>query len=175
MFAAVPLPGLPPYGPPALSFPQADAYSEGFVVEFTTTSGDVWVGNFATWKGRQGSVHAELGPGAVLIVAGGAGYVVDADERRLIRDVGFDLDHVWFDEGLQAFVVSDGIRFEAFDAERILWRSRRFSWDGIRNVKRAGSTVTGEAIDAPSDEWIPFRLDLTNGEVEGGSWNEPDI
>jgi hypothetical protein len=172
---ARPLAGLPAYGPRALSFPRPDAHSEGYVVEFTTASGDKWVGNFAEYGDRSASsVFAELGSRAILVVAGSAGYIVDVEERRLVREIGFDLDPIWFDPGLQAFVASNGLWFEAFDGERVLWRSRRLSWDGIRNLARTERFVTGEAWNPMSEAWRPFRLDLSNGEVEGGSYDGPD-
>ena len=176
MFAARPLPGLPPYGPPAHSFPRPDAFREGFVVEFEASGGEVWVGNFARfWEGGETSVHTDLGPRAVVVVAGGSGYLVDAEERRLVRDIGFGINHIWFDDELGAMIVSNGLWFEAFDAEKVVWRSRRLSWDGIRNLARSGRALTGEAFDPMTDRWVPFRLDLITGSVEGGSYNGPDM
>jgi len=176
MFAARPLPGLPPYGRRAQSFPRADAFSEGFVVEFSEDGGEAWVGNFAkAWEGGQTSVHTDLGSRAVVVVAGGSGYLVDATTRRLVREIAFDIQHIWFDDGLQAIIVSNGLWFEAFDAEKVLWRSRRFSWDGIQNVGQSGGALTGEAFDPMTDRWLPFRLRLETGEVQGGSYNGPDM
>lgn len=174
MFVARALPGLPPYGPAALSFPRSDAFSEGFVVEFVTERSETWVGNFAKWNKRESSIHTELGSSAVVIVAGGAGYLVDADHQCLIREVGFDLQQLWFVADIGAIVTLNGLWFEAFDADQTLWRSRRFSWDGTRNVNCSGAIVTGDAFDPMTDGWMPFRLDLTTGDVEGGSYNGPD-
>ena len=160
-----------------MSFPKKDAFSEGLVVEFTMDHGNSWVGNFAkTWEGWATGVYPELGPHAALVVAGGAGYIVDADERRLVRELGSDIKHVWFQPELGAFIVSNELWFEAFDASRTLWRSRRFSWDEIRNMSRDGLTVTGEAYDPTgADAWRPFSLNLENGEVAGGSYNGPPM
>ena len=133
------------------------------------------MGNFARFgEGGETSVHTELGPRAVVVVAGGSGYIVDADDRRLVREIGFDIQHIWFDEDLQAMVVSNGLWFEAFAAEKIVWRSRRFSWDGIQGLVRSGRTLTGEAFDPMTGRWLPFRLNLMTGDVQGGSYNGPD-
>lgn len=175
MFVARPLPGLPPYGPRAQSFPRADAFREGFVVEFVGNGGERWVGNFARfWDGGETSVHTELGCRAVVVVAGGSGYLVDAEARRLVREIGSDIKHIWFDRDLRAMIVSNGLWFEAFDAENFGWRSRRFSWDGIRNLKQSGRTLTGKAFDPITDRWLPFSLNLATGDVEGGSYTGPD-
>jgi hypothetical protein len=176
MFAARPLPGLPPYGPTAQSFPRPKAFSEGFVVEFSGNDGETWVGNFAKfWEGGETSIHTELGSRAVVVVAGGSGYLVDAEARRLVREIGFAIRHIWFDGSLQAMIVSNGLWFEAFDAEGVVWHSRRFSWDGIQNVEQSGGTLTGEAFDPMTDRWLPFCLDLKTGEVAGGSYSGPEM
>ena len=175
MFVARPLDGLPVYGPPALSFPTPGAFREGFVVEFELAGRGSWVGNFAKWDDNHpNAVFSDLGSSAVVVIAGGEGYIIDAEKRQLIREIGFDLQHIWFDSGLQAVVVSNGLRFEAFDAHRIFWQTRRISWDGLRTVERVGLSVTGEALDIPTDQWLPFRLDLQAGEVVGGSDSAPN-
>ncbi|MDB5721668.1 MAG: hypothetical protein JWP15_2286, partial [Alphaproteobacteria bacterium] len=171
MFAAQPLPGLPPYGPKALSFPEAGAFSEGFVVEFNS-DGEKWVGNFAYgWGDGPNSVHTQLGAHSVFVVAEGAGYLIDAATRNLIRELGPDLQMVLFLEDIRAFVVSDGLGFEAFDALRTVWRSRRVSWDGIRDLSYKGRVMSGEAYDPTcAGDWLPFSLDLITVEVTGGSY-----
>jgi hypothetical protein len=176
MFAVRPLPGLPAYGPRAQSFPRPDAFSEGFVVEFTADDGQTWVGNFAKfWDRGETSVHTTLGSRAVVVVAGGSGYLVDTETRRLIREIGFDIQHIWFNDDLEAMIVSNGLWFEAFDAKKVIWRSRRFSWDGIRKLEQSGEALTGEAFDPMTDSWLPFRLNLNTGHVQGGSYNGPDM
>ncbi|TVV72298.1 hypothetical protein [Sphingomonas solaris] len=174
MFNARALSGLPPYGPAALSFPRADAIREGFVVEFVSELGETWIGNFAKGNGSESSIHPELGPSATVVVASGAGYLVDTKERCLVREIGFDLQQVWFVAEMNAIVVLNGLWFEAFDARDVVWRSRRFSWDGTQNVSRDGIWIAGEAFDPTTDVWLPFRLDLTSGSVEGGSYDGPN-
>lgn len=176
MLLARPLPGLPPFGPSAQSFPEPSAFREGFVVEFAGKDGEVWVGNFAKfWEVGMTSVHSELGSHAVLVVAGGAGYLIDIEDRRLVREIGFDIRFIWFDHGHQAMIVSNGLWFEAIDAEKVVWRSRRISWDDIREVEQSEGTLIGEAFDPMSECWLPFRLNLATGDIQGGSYNGPDI
>jgi hypothetical protein len=146
------------------------------VVEFVSRSGEHWVGNFATgWAGGLSAVRPELGPSAVVVVAEGSGYIVDADEKALVREMAGDVQYIWFVAELGAIVVSNGLWFEAFDAQRLRWQSPRVSWDGIRNVACSGSALKGEAFDPTSDKWLPFRLDLASGEVEGGTYSGPPL
>jgi hypothetical protein len=172
-----PLEGLPVYGPRALSFPKPDAFREGFVVEFDMDDGEPWVGNFAQFDDRGlNQINLELGAHTVAIVAGGVGYVVDVSKRRLVREIGFGIIDMWFEASIQAMVATNGLWFEAFTGERMLWKSRRISWDGTRNVDRDGLIVTGEACDptAEIETWRPFRIDLATGEVQGGSYLGPE-
>lgn len=174
MFAAHILPGLPPYGPAALSFPRADAIREGFVVEFETERGTTWVGNFANFSHGESLVLTDLGANAVVVVASGAGYLVDAEQQYLVREIGFNLQQVWYVDEISAVVVSNGLWFEAFDVHHTVWRSRRLSWDGTRSVRRSGTIVTGDALNPMTGGWVPFQLDLSTGDVEGGSYDGPD-
>jgi hypothetical protein len=165
------LPGLPAYGPPALSFPKPNAFREGLIVEFINAKGEAWVANFAKFSpDGLSAVYSEFGPRAVCVVAGGAGYIVDSDERKLTREIGGPIDQCWYQPELHAMVFSNGLRFESFDGHRTLWQSPRVSWDGIRNIDCSGMIVVGEAYDPFSDSWLPLQLNLNNGKIEGGSY-----
>lgn len=165
------LSGLPPYGPPALSFPSPSAFQEGFVLEFTPEHGKPWVANFAMPRPDGFSaVYQEFGSKAVVVVSGGAGYIVDCEERRLVREINGPIDQCWYQPELHALIFSDGLGFECFDDHRTLWRSPRISWDGIRNINCSGMMVTGEAYDPFSDSWLPMQLDLRAVKLTGGSY-----
>lgn len=67
-------------------------------------------------------------------------------------------------------IIADGVYFEAFDATKVLWRSDRVSWDGITILDRSSTMVLGEVYDPMSDQWQPFELNVLNGAVQGGSY-----
>lgn len=172
MFTFRALAGLPPYGPPAISFPKPNAFSEGFVVEFTTRDGEAWIGNFSEgWGKRPNSVQAELNGRSVVVAAGGIGYFVDVEARKLIRE--FTVEDLRYLEGQRMFLVTNGLWFEAFDANGVRWQSRRISWDGMGQFELSKATLRGEAYDPLSDEGGPFELDLQTGEVVGGCFVIP--
>ncbi|MEP2751754.1 hypothetical protein [Parasphingorhabdus sp.] len=106
----------------------------------------------------------------MFVITGSVGYMVDI-QAKLVREIGFGITHSWFEDSLQAIVISNGLSFEAFNEDRLLWESRRFSFDGIRNIQQHDLSVTGEAYDPTSgaDCWLPFHLDLVTGDVKGGS------
>lgn len=166
--------GLPPYGEPAISFPEANAFREGTVVEFR--SNDVsWVGNFAPGWHQETSVYLDLGERAVVVIAAGAGYVVDALQRTLVRAIQMDVVRIWFEPDLRAMVISNDLWFAAFNERDVLWRSVRISWDEMRDVQCANGQVTGEAYSPISDTWKRFQLDLSSGVASGGSYNGPQM
>lgn len=146
------------------------------MVEFVNPDGSSWVGNFASgWITGQRAIHSELGSAAIVIVADGAGYIVDADEKRLIREIVGGIHYIRFVSELNAVIVSNGLWFEAFNAHQAIWRTRRLSWNYIRHVIFSDMALTGEADDPMGDDWVSFRVDLSSGKVEGGSYNGPPM
>src|SRR5262249_23297300 len=92
-----PLPGLPPYGPLATSFPGSfvRSGSEGYVVEFFPDTGDAWVANFRPGLGGYSGAHMHPNETDVVVFAKGTGYVIDASARELKKDFGGAIAHVW--------------------------------------------------------------------------------
>jgi hypothetical protein len=173
------LPGLPPYGPPALTFSSTGRgkHQEGFVVRFFTASGEEWVGNFISGLDGISGVFPHPNGHHLIVFSAGQGYVVDPETRQCVHTFsGQALDVIPIPQ-LEAFVVGNGLWFEAIDRNGLWWRSRRISWDGMRNIKVADVSLSGEAYDPLSgtEEWRPFTLDLTTGEAKGGSYCGPPM
>ena len=146
------------------------------MVEFRNSAEDRWVGNFACGYGTLDVVLTELGDDNVIVVASGAAYIVSAHSRQLVRELGGAICFsIWFQNELGAMIITNGLWFEAFDATHTLWQSRRISWDGMRNLETLGLILKGEAClpSVAADQWVPFEINLENGEVLGGSYNGP--
>jgi hypothetical protein len=88
----------------------------------------------------------------------------------LVRDVRYDIEYAWLQPEIPSLIISNGLWFEAFDPERTIWKSRRLSWDWLRDVEREGLKVTGKGSSPMGPKWTPFELDLETGEVRGGSY-----
>jgi hypothetical protein len=164
--------GLPGHGaePEQFSATGRGTHREGFVVQVTPPHGGSWIGNFQRGLKRFDSVIDLPDEKRLIVVAGGVAYVIDAVERVCVRHFGSQIEQAWSTQ--DAVVFSNGIDFEAVGAAgEMLWRSRRVSWDGLRNLKMAGTTITGEAW-RPADEWVPFLLDLSTGKAQGGAYPE---
>lgn len=164
------LDGLPPYGPPAEPFSATGQglHSEGLVVEFTGEDGGAWVGNFQCGISGVDRVICSPSNAMLIVIAGGQAYVVDPATRGCVRTFGSQIEDVF--ELADRLVIGNGLWFEATDGERLLWRSRRVSWDGMRNVRMDGEVIVGEAYDPSRDGWSPFQVDIETGDVLGGTY-----
>jgi len=169
------LPGLPPYGPPPLSFPVPNAFREGLVVKFIDTYGSAWVGNFAYGVGELTEIRAELGRQATLVVAKGAVYYLDIDRQLVRSGTTVPAKYIEYIEGIDLMVIGNGLWFEALNHSGPQWRTRRISWDGMISIRSNGALIVGEAYSPiGSPDWSPFQIDLRTGETTGGSYNGPE-
>jgi hypothetical protein len=166
------LPGLPPYGAPAEPFSATGmgTQSEGFVVSFCPRSGESWVGNFQPGLSNFSAAENHPDGHRVIVVSGGQGYVVDPDDRKRWESFGADVVQILHAGDLLVF--GTGVDFVAIGHEGIRWRTRRVSWDGMRNVNVApsGRLIEGEAWSPLDDEWTRFEVDTNTGHVVGGSY-----
>jgi hypothetical protein len=172
------LPGLPSYGDPALPFSATGLglHREGFVVRFRHSDGSTWTGNFQRGFGQCETVLPHPNGHAVLVLAGGTAYVIDPSTRQLLRSFGSDIQFVARMPLAPALIVGNGLWFESLPADGKGWRTRRISWDGMRDVRLVDDDhVSGEAYSPLDDSWRPFSVDLNNGGVTGGSYNGPDV
>ena len=165
------LPGLPPYGPLALGFPEAwrEKGREGFVVEFTKSDGGKWVGNFATGAG---TVVPHPDGRSLLIVANGPMYIVDIDacSAEVLEGNGEGVHEIPGSPDL--LIELSGVWLARLGAGGFLWKTQRVSWDGFRNISVAEGVVIGESWSPIQHKWMPFEVDLATGEHAGGSYVE---
>jgi hypothetical protein len=161
------LPGLPPYGPPAISFTRLGPreHREGLVVRFFPAHGDSWVGNFVgSARGPAcDRVIAHPNKRDVIIVAKGEGCIIDPDTRKICKRLTESVWGVFSVPALDLVLFEGMVDFHAIKADNTEWRSNRIAWDGFRNVEVRGTEVLGEAFSPVSNGWAPFRLDLLTG------------
>jgi hypothetical protein len=74
-------------------------------------------------------------------------------------------------------IFGNGLWFEAVGPNGLQWRSRRLSWDGVRDVSVSGHVLRGDAYapEGPDGAWYPFEVDLNTGDVTGGSYTGPPM
>jgi hypothetical protein len=171
------LPGLPAYGPQALTFPNQWGMGarEGLVVEFTSDKGEIWVGNFQPGITGADEVLSHPNRRDVIVISNGALWIIDPT-TRVATKVASAMVEYWRVSDPDGYVFNDqGLAFIRISAKGIMWDSRRISWDGFSELRIEGDRLSGLAWTPIDDAWLPFTLDLRTGLVEGGSYNGPEM
>lgn len=169
------LPGLPPYGdwPEAFTATGQGRHREGYVVRFESDGAASWVGNFQPGLSSLDTVLQHPNGRELLVIVGGQGYVVDPSNRAKREYFGAQIEMALEVPELNSVVFGNGLWFESLGPEGWRWRSERISWDGMRDLRREGLRLIGEAWSPLEDSWLPFELDLQSGGFSGGSYNCP--
>ncbi len=167
------MPGLPPYGPEALPFSATGlgTQSEGLVVRFTTDDDSSWTGNFQ--PGLNGCQRIIRHPNGhdFVVISSGQGYIVNPSDPASWNHFGGCIEYVFELSDYGAVLFGNGLWFELLGIDGTLWKSRRISWDGMCDSAISYPYLTGKSW-FPDDRWVDFKLDLSDGSVEGGSYWE---
>ncbi|MDI1241523.1 MAG: hypothetical protein PSX80_06340 [bacterium] len=163
------LAGLPGNGdlPKQFSSTGLGSHREGFVVEFLPQGRPAWVGNFQGGLSSFSTAVEHPDGSSVVVVAGRDVYVVDPEDQDLVESFGGDFVSLVQIPEKSMLLFGSSIDFEAIGPTGRLWRSRRISWDGIKDIKLNAETLTGEEWSY-EDIWIPFSLDINTGRHTGG-------
>jgi hypothetical protein len=156
-------------GPVPFHFAGTGAHADGFIVQFIGIRGGQWVGNFQRGIGTKDAVlPVPLHTDRALVIAGGMGYVVDLESRTLIRTFGGAVSELFNVPARDTLVLGNGLWFECEGPEGLVWRTRRISVDGMRDVWLEGERIHGLAFDLASESWLPFEVDVVTGAAFGG-------
>ena len=159
------LPGLPPYGPPAISFSERGEreFREGLVVRFYPRNSDPWVGNFLGGIVDYTTVLDHPNGIDVVVVAAGNTCIVDPEHQAIRDRIASDTGRVIPLSSLGLIVFQGLVDFSAVRSDNLRWTSPRISWDSFRNTDVHETKLTGEAWTPVGDAWVPFTLDLLTG------------
>lgn len=164
--------GLPGDGSPPIQFSSSGqgTHREGYVVQFCPENGGEWTGNFQ--PGLTGLYRVIFHPNGqyLIVIAGGEAYVIDPVSRELIVTFGGFFESVVAVSSLNSLLFSNGLWFELYGANGLEWKTRRLSWDGIRNIELLDSAVVGEGW-CFDESWHRFSVDLSTGACTGGAYN----
>jgi hypothetical protein len=166
------LPGLPPCGPPAQNFSDIGygKHSEGFVVEFFPDEDRSWIGNFHRGLSECDDVLPHFDGRHLIVVSGGSAYVVDPKSKVVVENFGAQIEFCAAVADLGVLIFGNGLWFEFIFSNGKSSRTKRISWDGMRNVLLQGGGLLGDAYDPMQDTWIAFEVDIVEGAVTGGSY-----
>jgi hypothetical protein len=166
------LPGLPATGPRPEQFSPTGhgTHSEGFVVEFVPMTKASWVGNFQGDGGTYSGILPFPDGGPLVVISKGLGYVINLEDRSLIRTFGGSICSVLAVPDSSLLIFGSYTDLQAWDANFMHWQTRRISWDGIRNLRVEAGWVKGRAWTPIGDYEIAFEVNIETGEAFGWSY-----
>jgi hypothetical protein len=148
---------------------------EGLVVGFDRTDGTNWVGNFEPGIGGTDDVMAHPNGTDVLVVSSGQLFRVNPNTQDVVR-LAPAVFGVWVLVNPPRLLFNNqDLEFLCVGREGLLWATQRISWDGFRELRLDHETVEGEAWSPLDDRWSPFRVNLADGSVVGGSYTGPEM
>jgi len=146
------------------------------VVEIKPPKAAAWIGNFRRGLSNFSAVYQHPDGERLFVVAGGQGYVIDPATRLLLGELGGAITGVWQLSDPPSLLLDDqGIAFERIGLQGRLWRTRRLSWDGFKELTVTPDTISGLGWRAPGDTWESFTVDLHTGRTRGGAYIGPDL
>ncbi|HEY2324596.1 MAG TPA: hypothetical protein VGJ82_17180 [Thermoanaerobaculia bacterium] len=158
----------PPSGEPVLSFPADDAFAGEALFLRIGVDEHQWLGRFRRGRANGNAVDLMPDQQTLLVVASGAGYLIDVKTRALVCELGDDIE-VYARHEPQGLVFLDhaGSSLEAFGAEGRRWRTPRLGSGGLRNFSFVEGYLVLE-VRQPDDQWIDVAINAETGEV---CWN----
>ena len=125
-----------------------------------------WCGVFSLGGCSGSSVHRVPEKSEFLVLAGGQGYFIDPNKRKInSKTESENIESVIYNKSIGEFVVSDGLSVGILHGEKIHWCTDRISLDGITFTKSEGVMVEGMLNDL-TDEGGPFKLNVATGELD---------
>lgn len=168
--------GLPPYGPMyiPITTDEEPYYSEGYVVRFKKSDGEEWVANFRPGWTNYNNIFDFPEHKAVVVLAGGQGYIMNPDEQKPKMTFGLTIKDV-IQKDDRSLICSDDIHIIMLDRKTFkFWKSERISWDGIKDLELVDNKLFGQSYDPTNSiqPWSNFELNIETKELKGGSYKE---
>lgn len=148
-------------------------YSEGFAVRFFKSDGTNWIANFKPGWTRLNAVHEFIDQQCILVIAGGACYLMNPDEEKPKSTFG-----VCFEAVIKTpdgrLILQDLTDLTIIELNGERWHTERISWDGLKELKFEDNYVSGLAFDPMNAKtpWVEFIVDLEKRIVKGGSFKQ---
>lgn len=145
---------------------------DGLAIALTAHNGERWIGIFA-FGGFGGSITALAStpdPGTLCVVSEGDGYLVKVDDPDHWSDIPVvPVTYLQPIPESGMIVVADYTSIAALGGDRLLWRTKQISWDGIFISHIGPHYIEGEGWDPTMKTRPAFRVSLATGESVGGS------
>ena len=146
---------------------------DGVMVKFIPPGGNSWIGIFAFGDMLpSGGCEVYPGPGRhhLTIIAKGEAYIASPYDPVLFQVVkSCPVIGVVPIPNHDLMIFYDFTEIFAYGEDGLVWETKRISWDGIKINEVTGTEIIGQSWDAPNEEYVEFRVDLTNGFHKGGA------
>ena len=157
------LPGLPPYGAMAESFPTGQMLAqEGLVVCFDTPIGS-WVVNFKKGGSEVDKVFMHPDEHRLIVCAGGVLYFVEPEKRLISWQDDLHVSCAYQSLKHNLIIFGDVFRFYAIGKHGVVWKTNNQHWDGFRNIHFFEDKLTGEAFSPYEGTWNNFEINIQTG------------
>jgi len=126
-----------------------------------------WVGVFSQsgWSSFN-TVLRVPGEKLFLVVAGGQGYFVDPNTRKIVSATEWEgIDNIIYNEETGYLVATDGLCLALFKGPKLHWFSERVSADGISFIGQSGPIIMGVLNDL-TDEGCKFTFNASTCEFK---------
>ena len=125
-----------------------------------------WIGSFERGHMSVSTIFMMPDGKHLFVSAEGAGYVIDAQSRTLVEEIGTDVAGVMRDDPMTVFVVvHNGKNLEAFGRTGRLWKTDPIGRGGFRGIAITDTRLVGEARHPFRLGWAAFSVELATGEV----------
>jgi len=157
----------PPAKEPVIAIPAENSGRERLLMRIGVRQ-FAWVGSFE--RGNTETNTVQLMPdGHLLVVACGAGYIVDRTSHALTEKIGDAVTPVGRDESGSLFIVNhDDKILECFGPRGRLWKTAPLGAGGFRGLTITADELRGEARQTSESEWAGFAVKLATGKVAWG-------
>ena len=126
-----------------------------------------WVGVFEQSEcGSLNTVVAVPNENMYLVIAGGQGYFVDPNTRKITgKTIWDDIESIIYHKKSNSLIATDALRLAIFKGVELVWSGDRISADGINFTEQDGDFVCGTLNDLTS-EWCKFTFNVKTRELK---------
>ena len=111
-------------------------------------------------------------PDDLLAIAGGYAYLIPTQHPETCLHLPLrPVTQVLPAPSANCIILAGFHEVAAIGANGLLWQSARLSWEGITLTEVRENTLHGLGWNLQTDREIPFTLDLTTGQHQGGGFN----
>lgn len=144
---------------------------DGILIKVFSSGDNKWFGTFSGETISQRALNKVLtwaDPNKICIVSSGTGFIIDVNNPKNFEIIDLiPILQVISSRERGMIIFASYTNLIAYSKNGFLWKTDRISWDGLTITGLNESHLEGIYRDMRSDTDSNFRVNLSNGEVEG--------